>query len=351
MVAVIDTVAQVGFTEDEVNEMVANGVGFIYVITNKINGKKYIGQAKDYRKRRREHRNDLKGKRHHNKHLQRAWDKYGENSFTFEVIAVVRCSMLDDAEIHYIAHFNSFEQGYNRTTGGDGARGYKHTKESKAKLRQANQGENNPNTLLTDEQREIVYRDTQHTDVYWAEKFGVKRKAVNQVRLGKSGTHVTKRINNEEGFFHSAHLARLEAKEAGVNRSAPKPVAQIDAITGKIIRVWESAYEADCEGCFHNAPISRCCNDKQKTHKGYRWQFYNGEESFYTGEAFVNRTAPKPVAQIDVISGKVMRVWESANKAHREGFNKVAISKCCNGKRKTHGGYRWQFHTQEETAG
>lgn len=49
-------------------------------------GKIYIGSAVNLYKRWQNHRCNLRGNRHPNSHLQRAWQKYGEQAFTFEVI-------------------------------------------------------------------------------------------------------------------------------------------------------------------------------------------------------------------------------------------------------------------------
>lgn len=58
----------------------------IYSIVNIIDGKRYIGQSKNLNKRISEHFRFLKNKKHYNFHLQRAYNKYGESSFTSEIL-------------------------------------------------------------------------------------------------------------------------------------------------------------------------------------------------------------------------------------------------------------------------
>lgn len=58
----------------------------IYKITNKINGDSYYGSSVNIKKRWDKHIYDLKNGKHHNIKLQRAWVKYGEDNFIFEII-------------------------------------------------------------------------------------------------------------------------------------------------------------------------------------------------------------------------------------------------------------------------
>ena len=53
-----------------------------------------------------------------------------------------------------------------------------------------------------------------------------------------------------------------------------KKVAQID-LEGNIVRIWDSAYQAQREGGYIQSNIMNCCNNKphRKTHKGYKWQY------------------------------------------------------------------------------
>ena len=61
----------------------------IYKIVNLVNDKFYVGSTTNKKVRFREHRKQLRGNRHHCKHLQAAWNKYGEEKFDFRVIEEV----------------------------------------------------------------------------------------------------------------------------------------------------------------------------------------------------------------------------------------------------------------------
>jgi len=123
--------------------------GIIYKVTNIINGKIYIGQTtKSLKNRKRRHigRND-------NLYFHRALNKYGKNSFKWEIIC--ECENQDDLneeEIYYIKKHNSYwkENGYNLSLGGDGNGGLygeingmygkNHSKESIEKMKRNRHG-------------------------------------------------------------------------------------------------------------------------------------------------------------------------------------------------------------------
>jgi group I intron endonuclease len=58
----------------------------IYKIINITNNKFYVGSAVDLKRRKTRHFSELRNRKHNNKHLQAAWDKYGEKSFIFVVV-------------------------------------------------------------------------------------------------------------------------------------------------------------------------------------------------------------------------------------------------------------------------
>lgn len=63
----------------------SNGAG-VYSITNTANGKMYVGSACRFSARWSVHKGQLRSGKHHSIHLQRAWNKYGEDAFEFAVL-------------------------------------------------------------------------------------------------------------------------------------------------------------------------------------------------------------------------------------------------------------------------
>jgi group I intron endonuclease len=58
----------------------------IYKIENLINGDMYIGQSINLIRRKTKHFSELRNKKHRNKHLERAFHKYGEENFEFKIL-------------------------------------------------------------------------------------------------------------------------------------------------------------------------------------------------------------------------------------------------------------------------
>ena len=95
--------------------------GFIYKITNDINGKVYIGKTlHGIEKRFEEHIKDAYADNKKNRPLYRAIRKYGPDHFHIELIEKVDIHKLGDREIYWISFYNAYKYGYNATLGGDG---------------------------------------------------------------------------------------------------------------------------------------------------------------------------------------------------------------------------------------
>jgi len=110
----------------------------IYQIQNVINNKKYIGSAVDIDRRWKEHLYKLKKGIHENKHLQRAFLKYGENSFEFMILEVVMTP--EGLILLEQKYLDELYPEYNILPTAGSSLGYKHTEESKKKISEAEKG-------------------------------------------------------------------------------------------------------------------------------------------------------------------------------------------------------------------
>lgn len=111
--------------------------GIIYKAINRINDKVYIGQTTESLKRRRNyHENTPTGY-----YFQRAIKKHGPENFDWEIIEYCNSKEeLDEMEFHYIMQYDSFNNGYNLTLGGEGSVGWAPSIEIRQKISKSKKG-------------------------------------------------------------------------------------------------------------------------------------------------------------------------------------------------------------------
>jgi len=109
----------------------------IYLITNKVNDKKYVGITTGTLKRRWNHHICCSNS---DRALSRAIEKYKVENFIVEEIETIKGSLreLEEREKYWIKFYGTFpsslKKGYNMTAGGGGILGYSHTEETKLKM-------------------------------------------------------------------------------------------------------------------------------------------------------------------------------------------------------------------------
>lgn len=113
--------------------------GIIYVITNTVNGKQYVGQTTLTLKRRWGWPLKPKNKYHSSCVIDSAIRKYGAESFTIEQIDTAESQdELDKKEIYHVAqHRTVVPEGYNLTIGGKGGNGWVMPKEARKRISEA----------------------------------------------------------------------------------------------------------------------------------------------------------------------------------------------------------------------
>ncbi len=152
----------------------------VYLIRNLINGNLYVGSTINIYVRFKDHSWALKSNKHYATHLQRAWNKYGEDAFSFEVISLhCNANELQVAEQLWI---DALRPEYNSAPNAYLALGRKLPESGKQKLREFRLGKKLP--------RDVVEKMA-------ASKRGIPvRPEVLAARLGKrqSSLHIARRM-------------------------------------------------------------------------------------------------------------------------------------------------------------
>ncbi len=127
-----------------------DGMQTLYKATNRISGKSYIGLTDDYARRKAQHLGQAKrGSLHH---FHCALRKYGAAAFDWSIIET--CKTVERAsarEIDLIKQFDTFNSGYNMTTGGERIGPREYRAESRDKMSRANRGK-----VLSPETRALI---------------------------------------------------------------------------------------------------------------------------------------------------------------------------------------------------
>lgn len=94
---------------------------YIYKIENLINHKKYIGLTNNIDRRKNRHFTDLRCNRHDNSFLQKEFNIYGEENFSFNIKyqGDITSEEISEIEKEYIKKYDSYYNGYNQNEGGN----------------------------------------------------------------------------------------------------------------------------------------------------------------------------------------------------------------------------------------
>jgi group I intron endonuclease len=113
-------------------------ISVIYMITNIINGKIYIGSATNYKVRMNLHFSLLNRNKHHSIILQRSYNKYGSENFECDIIEYCDINNLIEREQVWI---NFFKPEFNiNKVAGSAFKGRKHSEETKKIMSEKHKG-------------------------------------------------------------------------------------------------------------------------------------------------------------------------------------------------------------------
>lgn len=274
-------------------------MGYIYLITNRVTGKRYVGQTihEDIETRWNQHRRVCENML--GRHICAAYKKYGVQNFEFTIICVCFDEACNELEENYITKFNTLApNGYNLRAGGNNS---KHSEESKKLMSQNRKGkglgciteeickqrserfkgENNPNfgkSLTNDQKIKISEKMKQ----IWEEK--KKNGYTNSPRL-LAALAEGRRKRIEEARLRNSNKPELKGRK--------QRVAKLDDL-GNILEEFDSITDAASKTKLQSTKISMVCRGERITTGGFKWKYLDIEgnslkRNTSTGELYISK--------------------------------------------------------------
>ena len=216
----------------------------VYQHKNKINGKVYIGITSQKPEQRWRNGEGYKSSPHFYSAIQKyGWDNFEHNILFVELTKEQAC--LKEQEL--IKEFNSMnrEYGYNSTSGGDI---FVMNKETKQKISQALMGnQNNLGHSCSEE----------------------KKKKISEAQKGREFTEEHKQKLSEAA--KNRHVPCSEEKKQTLKEKSHKKPVYCEELN----KVFESVQECGRQLGIPATNITKLCNGRGKTLKGYHLRYYN----------------------------------------------------------------------------
>lgn len=258
----------------------------IYKITNKINGKIYIGSSIDIKRRWKEHKRQLDLNIHKNKYMQNSWLKYGEENFKFEVIENVYFKdKLIEREQFYVDFYKSYNRGngYNVAVIVDAPMNHrKHSDKSKKIMREKKLGTKWSKSQKENKSKQVKGKPLikNRKKVYQYKLNGEFIKLWDSISIAakEMNIDVTAISNNCLGKTHSSYgFIWSYNKEIKINNEINygrnREIVQLNK-DGSFVKLWSSAKEAAISLNLDSSAITKTCKGKINTSGGFIWIYY-----------------------------------------------------------------------------
>lgn len=213
----------------------------IYMITNKINNKKYIGQSINIEKRWKDHIK-MSLTDNSNNHFYSAIKKYGINNFNFSILEKCKKEELNIREKYWINFYQTTDRnkGYNATSGGDSH--YCLRDESKQKISQkrkelyantnianvysqamkkkfANDDNYYQCVATTQAQDDIREKKSQNKKIFWSNEENKNKTSKSLVNIWKDEEYRNKNLAQRELAYNSLLKLTLDGKSYIFNKT------------------------------------------------------------------------------------------------------------------------------------
>jgi group I intron endonuclease len=208
---------------------------YIYKITNKVNGKIYIGKTKNPEKRLKQHINASKRKK---TKLYNAMNKYGVNNFSIEIIDRCDDNTVNIMEIDYIKKYDTINKGYNITIGGEGGDTFTNLNEDEKEKRRLKSRRAGIEINNRSEVRQFLVENGKKL---WENEEYVNKVLTNHKKAVTSDEYRKKQSEISKVFSNTPEMKKLRSENAlGVKNSRWRGFAYVIESNGNIIDKYDT---------------------------------------------------------------------------------------------------------------
>ena len=247
----------------------------IYEIVNLVTGKRYIGSAVNIDKRWSTHKSDLRSNKHHCKYLQHSFNKYGENSFKFNIL--YECTPIKDILLFYEQlwiDFEGYDNLYNESLlAGSVMSGRKHSEETKRKISVFQTLSCGMSVIWIDLSGNILGKYESVNEA--ARQTGINVSAISNSanKYGKCKNTMFVKSENDIELALQRNKEICEKKKITAKQTFSKPVYQIEKQTNHIIRKWDGIRGVERELGINHGRVSKGALGKLKSSSGFIWRY------------------------------------------------------------------------------
>lgn len=305
--------------------------GYIYIISNIINDKKYIGQTYTTPSVRWSgHKNQVNNHECTDK-LHNAMCKYGIENFHYEVLDFLSSEtkkdlifLLNEKEIYYIKKFDSYHNGYNTTKGGRG--GAEHH------MRSVTQYDLYGNKIQD-------FESIQDLNQFYDSVSTIYDCCSGNCKYAYG--HIWR--YSEDNIDKYALPDESEIREAIITERAKNKVKQY-TWNGELIAIFDNATMASDETGIKRNIIVNSCSGRNVFGGSYIWRFF--EDKFE--DLKHTRDKLSAVNQYSLDDQFIRSFISSREAARYNNMSYQTINGVCRKNKKTSGGYKW-FYANDET--
>ena len=249
--------------------IIMNHYNCIYMYINKINGHSYIGQAKNFNKRHREHI----CKTNHKYPIDRAFNKYGKDNFKVIILKenLESQCLLNFWECYFIDKYNTLNNGnYNLSSGGSNGNNFTNKTKEEMEQFKRNMSEIKKGTIMEEETKQQISKTMKerYSENHWMNGRTLSEETKKKISDSQKGRQQTEETKIKISNAHKGKTLTTNHKEklSKAKDNKKQKIVSIDIDTG-YVEFFSCIMDVKRKYNYNPSLVRQCClynNNKEE---------------------------------------------------------------------------------------